>query len=114
MTTTLTIFCEDCQVPISSADLADPRIVGALLMLAHTAEGHRGTHRLSAKLDGAPMGQEGPLAVQVRCLANGCAAKPPSVFHVPPEHVAAVVLLHHAAHESHPMELTVDGKVYRV
>jgi hypothetical protein len=110
----LTVACTTCRVSLGSVDLESPNFIDAILVMCHTVMPHTGAHALTATVDDAKLGAQGDVHVVIKCLQQGCAKKPPSEFRVPKEYVGAVTLLHHSAHEAHPMELSVDGVMLKL
>lgn len=53
--------------------------------------------------------------LKVRCLYPSCASRQIAMEEAfcPPYLVSALVILFHAAHEGHPLEMTYEGKTWR-
>ncbi len=104
------VKCLVCNEEMLDVQVQEILGIEASAVACHTLFPHA-KHKLAFTIDGQPLlGDMGQVEVLVKCLQPRCiiAETRATVDRI---YVNSVVLAHHAAHEGHPLELWVDGKL---
>ena len=87
-------------------------LLASLIIACHATMPHC-PHELLARFDGQLDAHELEHELVIRCLHPGCSDAETTRTHCPRELVAALTILHHTAHEGHPLELRYGNRTWR-